>query len=72
MRTIPSLANSSYTKYPPGPLTFIINSSGLPIGIYTTTLTVNGGAGILDSPQVITVTLTVAQVKYLYLPIIVK
>lgn len=73
LRTIPSPNIAiSYSTYPPGPLTFVINSADLPTGIYTTTLTVNGGAGTLNSPQVVNVTLTVFQVKHIYLPLIIR
>jgi hypothetical protein len=73
LRTIPSPdIATSYRAYPPGPLTFVIDSSSLPIGTYTTTLTINGGAGTLDSPQAISVILIVAEAKHIYLPMIEK
>ncbi|MFV2044348.1 MAG: PQQ-binding-like beta-propeller repeat protein [Anaerolineales bacterium] len=62
LRTIPSPdLGISYSTYPPGPLTFVIDSANLPVGIYTTTLVVDGGVDTLDSPQTVTVTLTVAE-----------
>ncbi len=72
LRTIPSPHNAtSYRSYPPGPLTFIVKSADLPAGTYTTTLTVDAGVGILDSPQTITVTLDVGS-RLIHLPYILK
>ncbi len=60
LRTIPSPdIATSYSMYPPGPLTFIVDSANLPVGSYTTTKTVDGGENVLDSPQTVTVTLSV-------------
>jgi hypothetical protein len=58
LRTIPSL-DLDATSYPPGPLTFIINSANLPIGTYTSEVNITASAGVHDSPQTITITLRV-------------
>lgn len=71
LRTIPSSDIAlSYNSYPPGPLTFIADSSGLPPGTYTTELEVDAGQNTNDSPQTIEVALHIKQPTHIYLPVI--
>jgi hypothetical protein len=69
MRTLPSLDIAyGYTAYPPGPLTVIVDPTGLQTGTYTSSVTVRA-ASALDSPQVITVTLRVVGNHTTFLPL---
>lgn len=70
LRTIPAPEiATSYSEYPPGLLTFIIDSEDFPIGTYDTSISVHAG-DIIDSPQIVTVTLDVKEAKLIYLPIV--
>ena len=73
LRTIPSPDVAiSYLAYPPGPLTLIVESAGLSVRTYTTTVTVSA-AGAADSPQTVMVRLDViAEAEYAYLPMLVR
>ena len=61
LRSLPStLTHANHTEYPPGPLTLIVESSELPIGFYSTEISVSAG-DIIDSPQIVTVNLNVIE-----------
>ena len=62
LRTIPTPSPDigiSHGAYPPGPLTFIVDSVGLLPGTYTTQVNISSGGDTLDSPQTVIVTLNV-------------
>lgn len=59
--TIPGPEVAEGGTYPSGPLTVGVRGDGLSLGTYTSHLTVAGAADALDSPQVITVTLSVIE-----------
>lgn len=72
LRTLPSPDLSrSLPTHPFGPLTFVVEEATLPTGVYTTTVTVDAGIGVLDSPQPVTVTLKILP-KDVYLPLVLK
>jgi hypothetical protein len=61
LRTIPSYDFNyvGWTWFAAGPLTFVVDSANLPIGTYTSTVTITTHPKVGDSPQTITVTLRV-------------
>lgn len=67
----PDVAHS-YSSYPPGPLTVIVDSDDLSVGTYTSQLIVDAGLGTLDSPQTITITLEVRGPFSVHLPIVLR
>lgn len=71
LRSIPG-PDVAYSSYPPGPLTVIVDSDDLSVGMYESYLTVDGGLGTLDSPQTIEVTLLVLETFRIYLPIVLR
>jgi formylglycine-generating enzyme required for sulfatase activity len=59
--TIPGPDVAEGGTYPSGPLTVGVRGDDLSLGTYMSHLTVDGGIDTLDSPQVITVTLSVVE-----------
>jgi hypothetical protein len=62
LKTIPTPSPDigiSHGAYPPGPLTFVVDSTDLAPGTYTTVVSISSGGDTLDSPQTVTVTLNV-------------
>jgi hypothetical protein len=62
LRTIPSPDIAlGYGEYPSGPLTFIVDSSGLEPGTYITNVTVSvkNDNRVIDNPQTVTITLNI-------------
>jgi len=75
LRTIPSPDIAlGIDGYPPGPLTFIVDSSELPPGVYTTDILVgiDAGPGEMADPQFVQITLTVAESNDIIVPIDIK
>jgi hypothetical protein len=71
LRTIPSESFSA-KDYPPGRLTFIVDSKNLPIGTYTTQIMVYGTTGVSNSPLPIQVTLQVIPSQNVFLPLLLR
>lgn len=47
-----------------------VDSTGLPSGIYTGRVTIDGGSNTQDSPQTVFISLTIEDIKKIYLPVI--
>jgi hypothetical protein len=70
LRAIPSPSIvQNYFEYPSGPLTLIIESSDLTVGLYTAEVVVRAG-DISDSPQTVTVRVKVVAPQWLFLPVV--
>jgi hypothetical protein len=70
-KTAAWLSLSAPSGTAPSTLDVTVNVTGLAVGTYTDTITINGGAGMLNSPQEIPVTLRVWHVAArVYLPLV--
>ena len=68
LRIIPS--SDIEFRFLPGPLTLIVDNQSMPIGTYTTTLTIEAGFDALDSPQEVSLVLNVIEAEKEYLPVL--